>query len=404
MSLALNKLRVKAIAWKDSLEFLRDRKSIVLMIVSAFLFPFLGVFTTGLKSHQQVLVVLKLCDNGSYAHDFAKLLSKIIRQYSPYNLTVIDTGDCSPPQGATVTIVLPRGFTHNMSLLDGVAVVKVYEVAGSAAAEEVKSLVYLALKDYARRIIRERVSLLAGEAGVSVDVEALLNPLRLVSKSVTPSGTPLSPEVSEKASIARFLAFSVFFVLNPTAIAIADNVARERESGTGEILVTTPVTGLEFVLGKIAGSLTALLLAGILDLAAALVYGVFSVSFTNYTELALFHMIQTLLAILATMSITMLVSLYVTSQRAATLSTSLVTGMAIMVFFTALFVDIGSLPLSIKLPLYLIPYTHIALAIEAFALGEVNKSIMYSCVPLILTLASLTAAVKSYSPERLVKH
>jgi len=395
--------RLRVIAWKDMVEFLRDRRSIGLMVISAFLFPLLGLMVTGLKTQQEALVVIVLCDESSYAERFAEMLAQMLGSYGSFNVSLVDASSCSPKPGAVVTVAVPRGFGGNLSSIGGVAVVKVYEAIGNPAASEAAAIVETVASTFSRSIAVERVSALAQRAGLRLNPEAVLNPLRVVREGVTPQGTPASQEEAARASVARFLAFSVFFVLNPAALAVADAVSRERESGTGELLAITPLRGLEFVAGKALGSLAAAGIAGSIDLAAAFAYAAMTGFTVADIGLILLHAIETMLAVLATMSITMLLTLIVPGQRASTLITSMVTGAAIMVFFAVLFVDVRSLPTTMRALLYLIPYTHTALAIESYALGDYAAAVIHTGVLLVATAVSLTTAAAAYRPERLVK-
>jgi ABC-2 type transport system permease protein len=399
-----SKERIAAIAWKDTLEFLRDKRSIGLMLVSAFLFPLLGLMVTGLKAQQHAKVAILVCDPSKEAHEVAEILASTLQEYGSFNITVsMGAATCGPVADAVATIVIPAGFGANLSTLNNTALLKIYEEIGNPAASDAASIVSTLVDQYSKHVAAMRVAKLAERAGMRLNPETVLNPIRLVSEGVTPSGAPASPEEAQRASIARFLAFSVFFVLNPAALAVADAVSRERESGTGEMLAITPLTGLEFVTGKALGSLAAALVAGGVDLAAAAAYAVLTEFRAVDAGLVFLHAAETVLAILVTMAVTVLATLLIPGQRAATLTTSIVTGTAIMVFFSVLFVDVSSLPVLFRAILYLIPYTHTALAIENYALGDIVATSFHTAVLIAATLASLAAAAYVYKPERLVK-
>ena len=396
--------RALVLAWKDTLEFLRDRRSIALMLVSAFLFPLLGLMVTGLRAHQRAAVVVLLCDHGGAAREAGEAIVEALRSYGSFNVTLVSSpARCGPVPGAVATVEVPPGFTANASRLSSVAVIRLYQAVGNPAASDVANIVQAVAQTLSERIAAARVSRLADMAGVKASPEAVLHPLRVVATGVTPSGAPATPEEEERASAARFLAFSVFFVLNPAALAVADAVSRERESGTGEMLAITPLTGLDFVAGKALGSLSAAMLAGGIDFAAALSYAALTGFRTADMGLVALHALETIVAIIVTMAITVLATLLVPGQRAATLMTSTITGAAIMVFFSVLFVDIASLPPGIRLLLYLIPYTHTALAIESYALGDAAGAAIHTLILAAAAAAALLAAARAYRPERLVR-
>lgn len=395
--------RVAALAWKDALELLRDRRSLALMVVSAFLFPLLGVLVTGLQGQQAALVAILVCDRGDAAKRLVGLLRSALEEAPGLRVTVMNSSSCGAPQGAVLTVAVPPGFSANASSLGKPVVVRLYKVIGNPAADTAEAYVNAALQRFSQSLAVERVERLARLAGVHVDPGVVLSPLRLVSEEVTPSGAQASPLEAARARTARFLAFAVFFVLNPAAIAVADSISRERESGTGELLAVTPLRGWEFVAGKAVGGTVAALVAGGVDAVAAIAYG-FATGFQGADAgLIAVHVLETMLAIVVTASLTILATLLVPGQRAATLITSTITGLAMMIFFSVLFIDINSLPTSIKAVLYLVPYTHTALAIESYALGDAAAALIHTLVLAVLSAAALAAAVKAYRPDRLVK-
>ncbi len=395
--------RVKSLAWKDALELLRDRRSLALMVVSAFLFPLLGVLVTGLKSQQKALVAVETCDDGDEAEELLNLIVDALRSYSPFNVTVVRADSCSAVPGAVLTVAIPRGFSVNASSLERRAVVLLYRLVGSAAADDAESVVSAVVSTFSRKLAVSRVEELARRAGLRLEPDTVLDPVTLRSAVVTAAGTAAPQALEERAQAARFLAFAVFFVLNPAAVAVADTVTRERETGTGELLAITPLTGFEFVAGKMLGSLAAVAVAGGLDLLAAAAYGAAVQGVAAGFSLALFHAAQTVMAVVVTVAVTVLATMLVSGQRAATMLTSMVTGSAMIVFFAALFVDFNTLPLTVKAAMYLVPYTHTVLAIEAYALGYVGAALLHTGMLAVLTLAALAAAARLYTPTRLVK-
>ncbi len=395
--------RIITIAWKDVLEFVRDKRSLAFMAISAFLFPLLGLMITGLKTQQAAPVAILVCDRGAPARETAGLLYRAFSEAAGLRPVLLNSTHCGPQRGYVATIAIPRGFSSNYTSLTRPVHIVVYRTIGNPAADEALQVASTVVSTLSQRLAAQRVEVLASKAGIHIEPDVVLQPLRLLSSAVTPQGTAASPAEQARASTARFLAFAVFFVLNPAAIAVADSVSRERESGTGEVLAITPVSGGEFVAGKILGSLAAAAVAGGLDLAAATAYAATVPQGGLDAGLVLFHAFQTIMAILVTAAFTILITLLMPGQRAATLVTSAITGLAIMVFFSVLFVDIAALPPAAKAFMYLIPYTHTALAIEQYALGNAAAAALHTALLAALTAAAMAAAARVYKPERMVK-
>ncbi|GEM_PF-2654372 len=394
------------IAWKEALEIIRDRRSLLLMLFSAMLFPLLGVMIAGLKTQQEALVVVIMCDETVEGKELLSRIEAAFKATPGFRVEVIYTNEsikgCTAYPGAVATIVIPGDFGENVTSLDKIALIYLYKVVDSPAAEEAGNILNSVLYRYSLEVSRFRVETLAVKAGVAIEPDYVLSPIRIVTNTVTRGGVAVPPQVEARAELARFLAFSVFFILNPSAIAVADSITREREQGTGEVLAITPIGGRELVLGKALGSLTAAFIAGGLDVAAVTAY-VYLVAANLGPGVALFHAAQTMLAVMVTLSIVMLVTMVIPGQRAATLLASIITGLAVMVFFSILFIDLEAMPTAIKTLLYMVPYTHTAESIKAFVIGDTVRAIQHT-IPLIVALVLATyAASKLYSPEKLVK-
>jgi ABC-2 type transport system permease protein len=402
----LNLERVRTLAWKEVLEFIRDRRVIVLMALSAFLFPVLGLLVAGFKAQQQAAVAIIVCDSGDAAESFAELAARTVNATEGLYAVIIRSANCSLDSlnltGYVAYLAIPRGFTANATSLDKPVIVRFYKLVGSAAAQDAENAVWSAVWSFSEQLAEHRVTLLAAKANVTVKPADILHPLKLVTTAVTPAGKPASQAAIALAEAARFLAFSVFFVLNPAAIAVADAVAREREMGTGELIAVAPVSGVEFILGKSAGALAVSAVAAALDLAGALAY-IRLVGLANITSLAWFHALQVILAVLVTASITTLATILIPGRRAASLIASIVTGLATLIFFASLFIDFTKLPLKAKILLYLIPYTYNVEAILSYALNQTERAATYTLALAAITLAALAAAARAYRPDRLVK-
>ncbi len=394
--------RVLTLAAKDVREFLRERRTLILMVVSAFLFPLLGLAITGFKAEQRAPVAVVVCDAGSVAEKFAERVAGEINGTKGLYAVIISSEECRMPQGYIAAIMIPKGFTANTSTLDRPVVVYFYRLVGSTAAYDAENAAWRAAWSFSQELARSRVAKLAKAAGVKVVVDNVLYPVKFITSTVTPSGAPAPPEAAQMAEYARFLAFSVFFVLNPAAIAVADAIARERELGTGELIAITPLSGFELVAGKTIAATLVAAVAAVLDLLGAMSYlGV--AGFTGFWGLAAFHAVQVVLAVMVTSSITLLITLLLPGRRTATLVASMVTSVATLVFFANLFVDFTRLPPYLQAALYVIPYTHTVEAILYYSLGSYERAAIHTLILLGLTVAAIYAASKTYKPERLVK-
>lgn len=102
-------------------------------------------------------------------------------------------------------------------------------------------------------------------------------------------------------------------VLILPALAVALGVTREKEMGTFETLVTTPVQGPEFLIGK----LLVYLLLGLVGMLLALAVAVFWFQVPFIGSLPL-YLVGTAVYLFAVMSFCLLVAQFISSQRTAT--------------------------------------------------------------------------------------
>jgi ABC-2 type transport system permease protein len=395
--------RLSAILHKEALEYLRDKRTIVLMIVSAFLLPALGVLSTGLRTQQLASVTVAVCDEGTYANTLVGLIESSIRRRLP-NAVINTARDCGEgyDAGSDLIVVIPSGFSANLTQIGLRATILVYRAVGSVASEEALLAVKEAVYQLSRIVTQERIEELVKRAGAETSVESVMEPLILKEVSVTPEGIPAAPELEARAYISRFLAFSIFFLLNPAAIAVADSIAREREAGTGELLSIAPLRPWELIVGKAIGSLTAALIAGAIDVVAVGAYLKLAVAYVG-TGIVAFHALHVILSVIVTAAMVMVLTLLIPGRRAGAVITSLVTGTAILAFFSALFVDVERLPTVLRIVLYLIPYTHSAAALLKLSLGRGMEALIHTLTLVAVSALAMLAATAIYTPERMAR-
>ncbi len=397
--------RLRVIAWKELIEALRDRRTVGLMALSAMLLPVLGVFVSGLKGAQQAPVAVVLCDRGPEARALASMLLEAYGERPGFRVELVES--CAVRGGYVFAVVIPPGFTANASSVDRVVVIEYVRVVGSVAASEAESVADSVVAEYSRQLARRRVLVLAGLANVSLqDPDAVLYPVRVRVEAVTAAGAPAQPGLEERVTAARFLSFAVFFVLNPAAVAVVDALVGERERGTAEMLAASPLRPRELVLGKMVGGLVLAAMAAAIDAAGVLAY-LLLVSGQGVRglgpDLALVHALQTLLAVVVTAALSVPVALRAPTPRSATMGAMLVTGAATAVFFASFFVDFDRLPPALQAALYVIPYSHVAMAIYTYAVGEVVRSALHTAVTVAAAAASVAVAVKLYRPDIFVR-
>jgi len=403
--------RLRALIWKEVIETLRDKRTIGLMALSALLLPALGLLIAGLRAQQVAPVVIENCDGGNESQVLVRRLLEAFNSTGMFQVIVFNATEnttCSPPPGFVFAVIILPGFTANATSLNKPILVAFKSLVGSVAASQAESIANNVLYNYSEEKASKRVAILAGKAGVEIEPGIILHPVRVVKETVTAKGVAAPPGLAERIGTARFLSFSVFFVLNPAAIAVADAFIRERERGTAELIAASPVRGRELIVAKLIGGTILSLIAAAVDALAVLAYIILLASTPTAAisltpDLALVHSVQILLAVLVTAALAAPIALRAPTPRSATLGTTLLTGIATAIFFSSLFVDLDKLPSQLLALLLAVPYTHTVLAITSYALGNMYKTLLHSIIILVLAAGLTVLAARLYNPEKYVR-
>lgn len=179
-------------------------------------------------------------------------------------------------------------------------------------------------------------------------------------------------------------------VLILPAMAVALGVTREKETGTFETLSTTPIQGLEYLLGKLVVYLSMGLIGTLLALAVAVFW--FRVPFRGSL---LLYMLMTADYLFATMGFCLVAAHFVASQRTAT-SVVLLTLFIPSFFQTGLSFPIDKSSVMSLLISYSLPGTHFiilsrgimlkGLTIDALWIEAIVLCVMGVCAVIASTL------------------
>ncbi len=233
----MNVNRVTAIAAKELKDALRDRRTILAMIVIPILvLPILMFLPAFLASPQRNPVSIAVIQSDSTSDDFVSSLSsdqvRTVRIGRDENMTkLIQSGDYE------LGMVLPPDFSQVLQGPDQIAKITIFVDQSSTRGTIALSLIQEAITSYSNKIVSERLA----KAGLPPKV---LTPIETDIHSVTATGPG-----------ALFLAILLPMFLGIYAVTgamyfIMDTTAGEKERKTLEALLTMPATRTEIVLGK----------------------------------------------------------------------------------------------------------------------------------------------------------
>jgi ABC-2 type transport system permease protein len=396
---------LKAVVWKELLELSRDRRTLAAVV----LMPLLGLpglaFLTGVLYHEQVARVGVYYEDPQ-ARGVAEWIAGAVKQRAAsqglrVNVSIVEG---EPTLGCCDVIVfLPRGFTENLSSLTGRAVVYLAKLIASQAADAAYSAAQGVISDLSRSASERRVAILAEKAGVSVEPDVVLNPISVRELTYKPSGAPATREEVLAAETARMLEFALIFVVNPAVVYVTDAIVGERERRTLEALLVTPLGVRDVVTGKMIASTVIGFIAAMADSVGVLVF-FYLIGGLPAVPLELLGLHALVSALLVMMTSAMIAPLAARSPsvRSAQASGMTLLALATAIYFAALFTDLSRLPRVFEALLLAIPFTHAALAIQAYALSSAPRMVAHLLVMIVVAAVGVLAAVKIVDTEKLV--
>ena len=201
-----------------------------------------------------------------------------------------------------------------------------------------------------------------------------------------------NPELKSLMSMVPGLLAIVLIV---PGLAIVISITREKETGSFEGLVSTPVQGAEYIVGKLAAYTGfSVVSAAVAFLVAVLWFGVPFVG-----NLAVFGVL-TLLYLLATMGFAILVATFVSSQQAAMLIVLLIFFVPSF-FLTGLIVPVNPESAQAQITALVLPATHfVAISRGMFLKGVGLQELREPAIWLgVMAVASVAASILVFRKE-----
>jgi ABC-2 type transport system permease protein len=193
-------------------------------------------------------------------------------------------------------------------------------------------------------------------------------------------------------------------------------VASEKEVKTLETMLTMPVSRFTILLGKLSGSVV-VAAVGALAYVVSLNYYMGSITFTSATQpsvdLASVGLAPTLPAyivlgaslfasLVSALALAIAVSSFAEDVRSAQEFVSYFYFIMFIPMIFMMYTDISVLPLTLRIILLAIPYTHPMLAARASFTGDYTTAILGIAYVTIFTLVVLYIAAKIFTTEKIL--
>jgi ABC-2 type transport system permease protein len=362
--------RIRFIAQKEFYHIWRDPRSLTIAIVMPLMMTFLYGYAINMDIENVVLAVLD--------QDQSRESRELVRQIYASNYFSEPSADVNlnnPEEilkagEAHAVLIIQPGFAQALTRMEHVNVGLMIDGADNNTAA--------AVNNYAGQVLRKFV-------------EGRLEPDRVVPGIRVMPQVLYNPDLQSSHFFVPALVAIILLMIS--ALLTSITIAREKETGTMEQLLTAPVKPLEILVGKILPYVVIALVDGILVLTFAQI--VFGVPFIgSYILLLVFGFIY----IAASLSLGILISTLVKTQQVAMMM-ALVTTLLPSVMLSGFIFAIKNMPLLLQAISHIVPARYFVTIIRSVMLKGAGADVLVvQGVSLIILMALMVAvAAKRFS-------
>ena len=404
---------------KELKELIRDPKILLgMIIVPLLMFPILGaimsfsVQTAQEKATKAATLVLNNDVGGNYSDLFISFLdlNASLRVYVVNNTTPEQAlaQDLLSRYNSTYFIEIPHGFSANMTQHlnmnnTGVrASVNSYSVfSGGGAFENIGTSLFDSSVDQFNRYLAPDVLAVQKSSIIKGQVEQGVDPTVL-------STLMISQAIAMPITIMILLTYSMQIA--------ATSVAMEKEEKTLETLLTLPMDRFAILMGKLAGSV---LVAGVGALTYMIGFTFYLNSFSGLMasgsniDLASLGLVPSpfgylllglslFVTLLSALALAVVLSAFADDVRGAQSLVGYVYPLLIIPALLMMYVDFNSLPIWLRIVLFVIPYSHPVLASKAVTMGDYWTAVWGIIYVSLFTIGILYVASKLFATEKIL--
>jgi len=361
--------KIKFIALKELRHILRDPRSLIIAILMPILMTLLYGYAINLEIKNIKLAVLDFDGTA----DSRELVGNFYNSgyFVPATATasVTDPGMVLKTAGAAALLIIKPGFSEKLAEVAADPAVALlsedsYElgllVDGADANTAAAAASYAGI--IASRVLKQQLPPGMEIPGVNISTRILYNPDLKSSHFFVPG----------------LIAIILMMI---SALLTSVTIAREKETGTMEQLLTSPVTPRQIIIGKVIPYLGLALLDGFLVLLFAVFH--FGVPFIGSTILMF---IFGVIYITTALSIGVLISTLVKTQQLAMMIAMLITVLP-SVMLSGFIFEIKNMPTMLQYITYVIPARYFLLIIRGVMLKGAALAILWKEAAFLVLLA-----------------
>lgn len=355
--------RTLSVMRKETQHILRSRVTFVLVVISPLLLLLIMSLMFSIDVRGVPIAVMDY-DHSSLSRSYISGLvsSGELRLYC-YAENYDEIEELFFNDEVRAAIVIPPGFEEDLLRQTGAQIQVISDGTEPISATFALSHIRTFSQNFALELL---VSSAGGQAQRPVDlsIRAWYNP--------------------ELKPIVGFVPGLIAVVLGIPAIAVAAAVVKEKEQGTMEMLIATPLRGWELLLGKLPPYIA----AGLLNVVLATVIGVFwfGVPFAGSFPL---YLLLALVFFVAAFGISLLISTFVKRQMVAILL-ALLFFLYPSFFLSGLMYPISSMSTDMQIVANLFPATHLVTISRGIFLKGVGLDVLWPNAVILLVIGLVT--------------
>jgi ABC-2 type transport system permease protein len=370
----MNVLRTWAVIRKEARHILRDRGTFFLVTVSP-VFLLLVMAYTFMVDIENVAVAVMDRDGTPLSRRYIAGLGgsgDVLVRYVADDYAALERRLVTSE--AKAAIVIPPGFEESLTSGQEASI----QVLVEGTEPNTANTAMVHVSGYTQQFALEVVEEVAAKAGFALD-RAALSPIELRMR------TWYNPTLK---AVIGFLPALIAMVMGMPALTTTMALTREKEHGTLEQLIVTPIRRSELLVGK----LIPYVLSGLLSIVLCVIVAVYWFG-APFKGSFVIYMVLSAAFLLASLAVALVMSVFIRTQQAAQLG-------AFLVFFfpgfflSGIFYPLVSMQPLMKMEAYMVPTTHFVMISRGIFLKGQGLGALW---PYALALLAMGAAFLSLS-------
>lgn len=385
--------------------------TIIPIIVMAFIFGSMGNMMGDIGEELEKKPAIGLINDDS--GELSKIATDILNERAEiiYEGSNIEEGlEKIKEEKATALLIIPANFSESI-YADNPGEIEVYWImkgAGimdSISSEVVDGLIHSIEEEISKELIKD------GEYSDIVLKPTVKKETTIFKEKELKGLSPgaISGILSSQSTMVPIIMMMIIMMAGGTVIS---SMGMEKENKTLETLLTLPVKRSSIVFGKIAGSaIVGLLMAIIYMLGFRYYMGSLGMSSEiNLADLGLtldmkdYFLVGTsvFITLLAALSLCMILGTFAENYKSAQTLNLPIVLLAIVPMFLTMFKDFDTLPLLLKIVVFVIPFSHPMMAMRALMFDNYLLVLSGICYVVIFSAAMMWIIVRIFSTEKVL--